>query len=200
MTIALAAGFAQPVHDAQRAFKALMWANARPGLVQDLVGLPDMPAPLTAELATLALTLLDGETTVWLDPALAAEPAVARTLAFHTGVRTVTDPAEARFALITDPAAMLPFERFAQGLHAYPDRSTTLLVAVSTIGSGPRYCLTGPGLPEPLVCAIADLPAGFVAARAANHATFPCGVDLIITAPGCALGLPRTTRIIAVED
>ena len=44
-------GFADPVLDAQRVFRAVMEALARPGSLQPLSDLPDVPAPLTPELA-----------------------------------------------------------------------------------------------------------------------------------------------------
>ena len=55
----LAAGFASPVHDAQRCFKTVMQAMARPGSLQAFQPeLKDLPAPLTPMAAALALTLL----------------------------------------------------------------------------------------------------------------------------------------------
>ena len=32
-----------------------------------------------------------------------------------------------------------------------------------------------------------------------NHALFPCGVDLLLVAPGRLAGLPRSTHVVSVE-
>ncbi len=52
----LAPGFADPVHDAQATFRAVMDALARPGLPRPLTPGLTPPAPLTPELAAVALT------------------------------------------------------------------------------------------------------------------------------------------------
>ena len=62
-------GFADPVHDSQQTFRALLDALAQPGLYQTTVAVAP-PAGLTPSCAAAALTLLDLETTVWLQPGL----------------------------------------------------------------------------------------------------------------------------------
>jgi len=191
----LAPGFADPVHDAQATFRAVMDALARPGLPRPLT--PDLtpPAPLTPELAAVALTLTDADTPVWLDAGLAASPAVATYLRFHTGAPLTEDPAEAAFALISDPARCPPLGAFAAGTPAYPDTSTTLVFALETITAGEELSLTGPGIRGTTRVALSPLPEDFVAQRAENRAGFPLGVDLILTAPGRVAGLPRSTGV-----
>lgn len=188
---ALAAGFADPVHDAQRTFSALMRAMAEPGRPVPLASDLDPPAPLTREAAATALALLDYETPVFLDRALAAAPAVARFLRFHTGAPVVEDPAAARFALVADAAALPDLAAFAQGEPDYPDRSATLLVQVSAIEDGPLI-LEGPGIAGCRGFGATPLPADFAARLAANRAAYPLGVDLFLVAPGAICGLPRT--------
>ena len=95
----LARGFVDPPRCSQQAFRALMDAMARPGIPRALDARLAPPAPLTPELAALALTVLDYETAVWLDPPLTAEPAVADFLRFHTSARLVEQPGDAQFAL-----------------------------------------------------------------------------------------------------
>ena len=71
-------GFADPVRDAQSVFRTVMMALARPGTIGDLAAGPvTPPAPLTPELAAVALTLCDHETPVWFDRELSADPDVA---------------------------------------------------------------------------------------------------------------------------
>lgn len=195
---ALAAGFADPVHDAQRSFAALMRAMAEPGLPVPLASDLDPPAPLSREAAACALALLDYETPVFLDPPLAAAPGVAAFLRFHTGAPVVGDPAAARFALIADGAALPDFAVFAQGEPDYPDRSATLIVQVATLGPGPLR-LEGPGINGRRDVGATPLPADFAARLAANRAAYPLGIDLLLIAPGAVAGLPRTVKPV-MED
>lgn len=192
---ALASGFADAPREAQEVFKAVMWALARPGRPVPLHARLAPPAPLSPEMAAIALALLDYETPVWLDPALAAVPAVAAFLRFHTSAPLVEAPAAGRFALIADGAALPDFGRFALGEPDYPDRSTTLVVQVTALGEGP-VLLEGPGIETRTGFAAAPLPADFSVRLAANRQLFPLGVDLILVAPGAVLGLPRSARVI----
>lgn len=188
-------GFADPVLDAQRTFRAVLDALSRPGSSQPLKNSLSPPEPLTRELAVIALTLADVEASVWLDPALAAAPEVAAYLRFHTGAAIVTDSAEAAFGLVVDPARLPDFGRFAPGLPAYPDRSATLVVSVPGFAGGPPLRLAGPGIDGVAGFAPRGLPADIVARLAANHALAPLGLDLLLVAPGSVAGLPRSTRV-----
>ncbi|GGK30179.1 phosphonate C-P lyase system protein PhnH [Salinarimonas ramus] len=194
-TLALAPGFADPVIEAQGAFRAVMEALARPGTLQRLPVAIAPPAPLTPALAAIALTLADHEAPLWLDVPLARVPAVADWLRFHTGARIVTDGCEAAFALIADPAGMPGFEAFALGEQAFPDRSTTLVLACERLESGAGLHLEGPGIRESARLAASPLPKDFLARFRANGALFPRGVDVLLTAGDRVAGLPRTTMI-----
>lgn len=190
---ALSAGFAAPVRDAQRTFSAVMWAMAEPGLPRALDAALTPPAPLSPELAAVALALLDYETPLFLDGPLAAAPDVAAFLRFHTGAPVVARPEEARFAFCADGARLPAFAAFAQGEADYPDRSTTLVVQVAGFDDG-ALRLTGPGIATWRDFGAHPLPADFADRLAANAAAFPLGVDLILCAPGAVAALPRTVR------
>lgn len=191
--MALARGFSDPVHEAQAAFRAVMDALARPGRVRRLPTGLAPPAPLTPELAAVALTLTDADTPVWLDAPLAANPAVAAFLRFHTGAPIVARPAEASFALISDPAACPGFADFAQGTPDYPDTSATLVLALARLSEG-GLGFEGPGIPGRIRLDAVPLPEDWTARLVANHAGFPRGLDLVLTAPGLVAGLPRSSR------
>lgn len=191
----LARGFVDPVHDAQGVFRAVMDALARPGTIQALATALAPPAPLTAELAAIALALTDADAPLWFDEPLRQNPAVAEFLRFHTGARLTDTPSEAAFALVSDPAACPDLGTFAQGSLAYPDRSTTLVLAVSALSGGEGWYLDGPGIRGSARLAAAPLPADIVARLARNHAGFPQGVDLILAAPARLAALPRSTRV-----
>ncbi len=195
---ALALGFADPVRQSQSTFKAIMWALARPGRPMALPTTLTPPAPLSAELAAIALALLDYETPFWLDAPLSASADVADFLRFHTGAPLVGDPADARFAFIADPAQLPALERFAPGEPDYPDRSTTVVMGMVSFSAAP-FTLHGPGIKDCVGFGAAPLPADFAQRLTANRALFPLGLDFILTAPGAVAGLPRSTRI-ATED
>lgn len=190
----LSPGFLDPARESQRVFRALMEAMAQPGKRHGLDVRLAPPAPLTVELAALALTLIDFETAVWLDPPLAAAPAVAAFLRFHTSARMVEAPESAQFALISDSSALIPFSRFAEGEPDYPDRSATLLIAVEAFCDGPLV-LEGPGLAAPRRVGARPLPPDFAARMAGNGQKFPLGLDLVLAAPGEILALPRSVRV-----
>jgi alpha-D-ribose 1-methylphosphonate 5-triphosphate synthase subunit PhnH len=188
-------GFCDPVMDSQAVFRRTMDALAQPGKLQDLALTLDPPAPLTAELAAIALTLADHEAPLWLDASLGCSRDVVDYLRFHTGAAIVSDPQDAAFALIRDPAAMPRLDIFSLGIQEYPDRSTTIVIAVETLATSGGFLLTGPGIATTAQLHAAPLPANFVAQWQANRSLFPCGVDLIFTAPGRIAGLPRSTVI-----
>lgn len=193
--MAIALAFADPVNDSQRTFRAVMNAMARPGTLQAVAGLVAAPAPLSPVAAAVAVALADYETPLWLDAPLAAEPAVATYLTFHTGARIVSAASQSAFALVAAPEALPDLTGFALGTDVYPDRSTTLVLQVTSLTEGPRFRLAGPGIKGETFLAVAGLPTDIIARLAANHTLFPRGVDLILAGPQGVAALPRTTRV-----
>ncbi len=192
---AIEGGFADPVFEAQTMFRAVMDGLARPGSLQAIGAATRPPAPMSPGLAAVALTLCDPDSPVWLDAALAAVPAVADWLRFQTGAPITTDPAAAMFALIADGAALPSLQHFAMGTDEYPDRSTTLIIAVDELDGGDMLQLSGPGIETTARLAPRPLPDHFAAEWQDNRQKFPRGVDVIFVAPGWLAGLPRSTRI-----
>jgi len=191
---ALRGGFADPVFDAQSVFRGVLTALSRPGHVVDLAVAVAPPPPLAAGAAAIVAALADDTTPVFLDAALSVG-AVAAWVGFHTGAPIVSDPAAAVFAVIADPAEMPPFHAFQQGTAEYPDRSTTLIQQVPSLGGGPEMKLTGPGIDGAAYIAPHLLPANFIKRLQANRALFPRGVDLFLVAGSRIVGLPRSTRV-----
>lgn len=188
-------GFADPVADSQRVFRAMLEAIARPGTVQAIGAELTPPAPLSRAAAAALLTLVDFETPLWLDAA-ARQPAVEAWLRFHCGVPLVDDPAEARFALVADPmVSLLPLGRFPIGEDAFPDRSATVIVAAEGLKTGSGWRLSGPGIEVEARLEADGLPPGFAAAWRENRGLFPCGIDLFLTADDRVAALPRTVRL-----
>jgi len=196
-------GFADPVFDSQRVFRAAMDALARPGTVQEAgmlssaSGPASVPAPLMQATAALCLTLADFETPIWIQPGieLSQHEALVAWLRFHCGCPLVSDAAAAHFAIVHDLDSLLPLDTFNAGTAEYPDRSATLLIQVPTFAAGSGALLRGPGIRDSAQFDIAGLPADFWREWNANHALFPCGIDAIFCSGNRIAGLPRTTKV-----
>lgn len=193
MDTSIEGGFADVVFGAQSVFRAMMDGLARPGTVQSIASDAMPPSPLTPELGAVALTLCDHDTPVWLDLTLAASDAVRAWLAFHSGAPITDNTAEAQFALVTEASLLPDLAKFGQGTDEYPDRSTTVVLAV---GEAVReVTLKGPGIKDRLDTAL-PLPGGdFIDQWAENRERFPRGIDLLLVRDGTLVALPRTTRI-----
>lgn len=196
MSAAPAPGLQDPVHDAQQAFRAALEALSRPGRIQHLgLSLPDLPLP--PALAALLLTLTDDDTPVWWQQ---PSPPLQQWLRFHTGARSVGDPAGARFAVITLASEVPDLRHFPCGSLEAPGDSCTLLMEVPSPADGVAVQAHGPGIAGAVELRIAGLPDSFWAQWLANHAAFPQGVDVFFTCGDAVLGLPRTTRIGRLQE
>jgi alpha-D-ribose 1-methylphosphonate 5-triphosphate synthase subunit PhnH len=187
-------GFADPVFEAQAAFRALLNAMSYPGRVHAVDTHLDPPQPLAPASSAIALTLFDFDNDVWLDAAAAAGP-VPEFLKFHCGSRLVSGPIDARFAVIADPSDMPALESFAIGEDRYPDRSATLLIQVRSLTEGPATTWSGPGIDGKRQVRIAGLPDGFWEQWSLNHELYPLGVDIIFASGKLVIGLPRGIKV-----
>lgn len=194
----LSPGFADPTRESQAVFRATMNATARPGSIADLSFAPAPPHGLNRAAGAFALTLVDQDTPLWLDPALRGSPAETW-LRFHCACPLVEDPMQAAFAMIADPSTMPPLAAFYQGDAKYPDRAATIIVIVPSLVGGPALELRGPGIAHTTAFAPAGLPASFWADRAELVAHFQYGIDLAICADTLLVSIPRTTRIAATN-
>jgi alpha-D-ribose 1-methylphosphonate 5-triphosphate synthase subunit PhnH len=188
MTISIEAGFADPVHDAQSCFRAVLDAMAHPGRIAQTTGVM-APAPLGAAAGAILLTLVDHETPLWLDAD--AMPA-RRWIEFHCGAGLVAEPDACAFTL---GLALPDLARLPMGTHESPETSATVICQVAAFGTGARFRLSGPGLREPASLSVNGLPRDFVSIWRRNHALFPRGIDLILCAGDQLTALPRTVAI-----
>lgn len=191
----LAPAFMDPVRASQAVFSAVMNAMARPGAIVATTGLVQAPQPLCLAAAAVAVTLLDYETPVWLDPVLAQSPEIAGWLRFHTGAALTDNPRQAAFGIIADSPRMPRFEAFSQGSMEYPDRSATLVLQVESLSDKGGFCLSGPGIRGSRALLASPLPVDFVGRMRANRALFPRGVDTILTAGTMLAALPRSVHV-----
>lgn len=188
----IAAGFADPALDAQATFRCLLAAIAYPGrIVLAPERLPVPPAPLLAPAYAAALTLLDFETPLWLDEALAT-PAVIHSLRLQCGCPMAAQ-AQARFALLAGQG--VPLVSFNQGTPEYPDRSATLIWQVDELRSDRGVRLTGPGIRDASRLHVETLPTDFWAQWGMNHRQFPLGVDVVFVATDRIAALPRSVEV-----
>jgi alpha-D-ribose 1-methylphosphonate 5-triphosphate synthase subunit PhnH len=190
---ALAAGFADPVHDSQGIFRCLLDAFAYPGRTVEFAADLEGPAPLMPATAAVLLALLDHDTPLFLSDSL-DRPAVRNFMRFHAGTRLIALPEGAAFAAVQAPE-LLPLDRFEAGTDTYPDRSATIVVQVEALAGGPPTLWRGPGIADTSEVSVAGLPAAFWTAWRANNALFPCGVDLVLTSGRAAIALPRGVRV-----
>lgn len=186
------AGLTDPTLDSQRIFRSLLEAMAHPGRIVDVAVELQAPSPLHPAAAAACLTMLDFDTPLWLDEA-AARPDAVEWLRFHSGAPIVSRPQAARFALIADPQGMP--DTFDSGTAEYPERSATLIVQVQSLLGGTGRRLRGPGIADEARLEVAGLPDAFWTWMAANHALFPCGVDVVLSAGRVIAALPRTTEV-----
>lgn len=187
-------GFADPVFDAQAVFRAALLSTAYPGRVASIDRDVAAPQPFSPATAGLCLTLMDFETPAWLDrPSISGE--AASWLRFHCGLPVMDVIASARFAIITDPQIMPRLSEFHAGEVEYPDRSTTLIIQVPSLTSGPKTVWTGPGIKGRIAAAISGLPAWFWSDWDLNSELYPRGIDVIFNCDNALIGLPRTIHV-----
>ena len=192
-TSQLTPGFDNAVLDAQRCFRAVLWALSRPGMIQEVIAEAPAPAPLSAAAAALALTLIDADAPVWLGKAVDTSP-VRAFFRFHCGTSAVDVPEAAAFALCT-PSDLDGFYSLNPGHEEYPERSATLVMMVDALEGGDPRLLRGPGVDGEFGIAPRGLPAWFDEAWARNSSAYPLGVDLFLTAGNRLMGLPRSVEM-----
>lgn len=192
-------GFADPVPDAQRVFRAVLDAFARPTLSQHLV--PGITtAPLGIGVSAVLLALCDEQTPIWLDHALRASDDVCAWLRFHTGARLVDAPRDALFAVASSPSAAPHLDDLASGTDEEPHGSATLVIDATGARGVGDFTATGPGVNGSAAWDGAGLPSDFLMQWRENHSRFPRGVDLILVDEESVRALPRSIRLQGAEN
>ncbi|MBR1091685.1 phosphonate C-P lyase system protein PhnH [Bradyrhizobium manausense] len=188
-------GFVDKVLSAQSTFRSVMDAMARPGAVQRIVPMAGTAGPMMRGMAAIALTLFDHDTPLWLDPRMAESTDVLKWLKFHTGAPVIQDSSIAAFALISDGVLLPDLQRFALGTNEYPDRSTTVIVQVESLDSGPSFELRGPGIDGVATLQASVKPFDLFELLRINETLFPRGIDVVLVADDAVVAIPRTTRV-----
>ncbi|WP_121968112.1 phosphonate C-P lyase system protein PhnH [Leptolyngbya sp. BC1307] len=186
-------GLGDPVHDAQRTFRALLEAIAHPGQLYTPEVNLSSPTGLMPICAAACLTLLDLETTVWLQPSLPA--GIKDWLRFHTGCQFTESSKAADFAIIGDACLQPELKAFNWGSAEDPEQSTTLLMQVEDFASGTAQQLSGAGILDSVSFA-PKLPEAFWKQRLQD--AYPQGIDCFLFTQRSVVGLPRTVRARAI--
>lgn len=182
-----------PAHDSQRLFRQILQAMSEPGSLHELhVPCPPQDALVGPALWGALLTLCDLDTQLWIAPTLDS-PELRDALHFHTGCRLTDVPSDADFALVTPDTLACEID-FAIGNDSYPDRSTTLLIAVEYLSNDGPWQLNGPGIETQRWLGIGSADA-LMNRLSANRSRFPCGFDAILTCGERLAAIPRSTRI-----
>jgi len=222
-------GFDDPVKDSQRSFRIILNALSQPGTVGHLDAVPLNQAPSAWTEATwaVAMTLLDGDTRVWLSPSLATPVALA-SLQFHTSCPISQDAGEADFVFVGHPIEQPDWSSLRRGEAEFPDLSATVILQVPGIevvepnnpsgeesiapsvaphvaphvAPSSTWELRGPGIKQTQLIRLQHdpedpWPEQLRDTLIANRATFPLGVDLLLVWRDLLCALPRSTRVAA---
>ena len=188
MTATVIAGAVLDPDEAQRTFRAVLDALARPGVARPLPAGPldRVPAALLPVLALADLgspVCVLGDDGAWRDTVATATSAPAVPLA------------KARLVAALRPVTPDELRTVPRGTADAPEDGALVTLPVSSVDrDGVPLRLTGPGVDGCSVISPGGLPPGWLAARAAGE--FPAGIDLLLVGPdGRVVGLPRSTRI-----
>lgn len=191
------------VHDVQQAFRKLVDAMSRPGLVADLKAQADKldpDGPCRPSTLLMAIMLLDPEVTFHVHSRREAE--AAELFRGLTNARTApADEADFVFVLrdAADDRLDEAIRQAKSGDLIDPHLSATLIVEAETVAAGDDLRLTGPGIDGETGVRIGT-GGGWLAARAEKNREYPMGIDMIfVDSEHRAVCLPRTTQIAARE-
>lgn len=188
-------GFDSPVIQSQHVFRAALDAFARPGRIVAVSGLEEVPAPLLPASAAVCLSLVDFETPLWLDDRMRASDEAVSYLRFHCGCPIVDDPANARFALISEPAKLPKLDCFPMGTDTNPEDAATLIVQVAGLSADSGIRLSGPGIELMHQFDAAGIDGAFWHERIRLRELFPRGIDLVFAEASRIAVVPRSTRV-----
>lgn len=185
------AGFSDPVQQAQRAFRGMLDALARPGRSIEVEHQFGHPANMAPSLAAILLTLCDLDTPVLLGSGF-YDSVTRDWLRFHTGAPLTGNTQLASIALL-DSRRMPALEGFALGTDEAPEKGATLLIQVETFDGACMTEWSGPGIKSVERIPSLGLPDSFWRQRALLSNGFPRGLDIYFCHGAKLLGLPRST-------
>lgn len=184
----LVPAFEDSVLNAQTSFRAALKAMSEPGIVTQL-DFADALEQMHPATFSLALTLFDDETKVWLSPAMDT-PAIRANLAFHCACPVVDESQQADLAIIAaDDADCL--NQLRTGTDRDPELSCTVIIQLDSLQGGRSVVLKGPGIESEREIAPPLNDAFWAAREQVNE--FPRGLDFFMTSQRQLMALPRST-------
>jgi alpha-D-ribose 1-methylphosphonate 5-triphosphate synthase subunit PhnH len=175
-----------PVFDAQRVFRRLLAATARPGIAESvrLAGIPALDAVL--------LTLLDQEVGCAVVGGALPESLLAASAA------RVAPLDEADFLVVRGGDSRGALLKAKRGDLEDPSTGATAIYAVERLWerASLRVRLSGPGVEGQRTLEIAGLAPDELDGIVATRTDYPVGIDvLVVEQAGSLLALPRSTRL-----
>ena len=184
---------------AAHCFRRLMDAFSKPGTIVALPQIVDSPPQLHAGAASLALSLCDFQTPIWLSDSI-ARPDVRSFLRFHTGAPISGTAAEAAFAFMDANAFNTTYPSLDKGTDEYPDRSATAIVQVKSLSGPLSVRLDGPGIKTAVELPLLGLGAQGWAMLSEDRILFPRGIDVVFVSGAELVVVPRSSRIALLEN
>lgn len=186
------------VFSSQSIYRLLLNSMARPGKICHLppLGL-EPPEGLSSYAASLALTLLDGETVFSVLPDNQAWRDYIR---LNTGSRTADNLTLAQFIIMSGREDRPDIVEINRGSLLFPERGATVIFMVDSISdqgaAGLRVSLRGPGIPGIRELNLEGLhPANLERVIELNR-EYPLGVDVILCdQKGSLASIPRSGSI-----
>jgi alpha-D-ribose 1-methylphosphonate 5-triphosphate synthase subunit PhnH len=191
------------VFDAQRAYRVVLDAFARPGLVKRLeVPALHPPPGLTRAAAAAAFTLLDGNVT-W--HAVESFGPWEEYLRANTSSHAAPIE-EAQFVFLHGESPRYAVELPSAGTLQYPDAGATLILQVDRLSQDAfdgavAITLEGPGIQGRRTFHVSPLHTRLLESLAHRNSEFPIGVDTLFCADedgegnACVAGLPRSSKL-----
>jgi alpha-D-ribose 1-methylphosphonate 5-triphosphate synthase subunit PhnH len=178
------------VHDGRTAFLACMRAMCSPGTPVELPVVPGVSEHTELDsAAAILLALLDRGLSLGVSGGEAAE-LVAAMVSAETGAAR-GDVADADWVLVHGVAADT-IARARRGTRLAPETGATLVIAAA--GEPHPMSIVGPGVAGRSTVFV-PLDAVAVHAFTAANSMPPCGVDLLVVAAKCVIGLPRSVSV-----
>ncbi len=187
------------VHDIQRAYRNVVDAMSKPGLISNIKAQADkidLGIDCFKSTAVLVLMLFDTEITfkVFSD----REANFTKLINQLTYAKAV-EAQYADFILVLNdvmPSDLeVAFKKANPGDLKNPHESATIIIEADTLNNDRNLVLTGPGIDGENYISVQGV-ANWVELRAERNSEYPLGIDLIFTdLSDNILGIPRTTQI-----
>ena len=178
------------VHTTQQVYRQLVNASSRPGHTENITEEVKNYSDFSDAALLIAMTLFDNEISFY-----SQDKTMRKELKVLTGGIPNKDYTTADFIVSKEEDLKEAFfTEVMKGILISPERSTTLIIDMDSIGRGTEYNLKGPGIKEVRKIKL-SLEKRWMELRNEICKEFPLGIDLILTDKENNLVIiPRTTK------